>query len=172
MKLFLTILVLSTCLCCTTATVNNEQWFLFTDTLTHTQGYKDVHNVVKISAGKYTQCYTDTFTSYAIVAIASKGLYAINQNQELLYQVYVFDNGPDYAQDGLFRIVRNNKIGYANATTGAVVIAPEFDGAYPFENGIAKVNKGCTSVTNGEHSAWLGGEWFYIDRKGEVIAPR
>jgi hypothetical protein len=33
------------------------------------------------------------------------------------YDVFIYDNGPDYEADGLIRVVKNGKIGYADAKT-------------------------------------------------------
>lgn len=84
-----------------------------------------------------------------------------------MYKVFPFDNGPDYAADGLFRIVTNNKIGYADEATGKVIIKPQFDCAFPFENGVAKVGLNCTTHSDGEHSYWTSNNWFYINKKGK-----
>ena len=81
--------------------------------------------------------------------------------------MFPFDNGPDYAADGLFRIMTNNKIGYADEATGKVIIKPQFDCAFPFENGVAKVGLNCTTHSDGEHSYWTSDNWFYIDKKGK-----
>ena len=34
----------------------------------------------------------------------------IDQNATKLFEVFKYDNGPDYLESGLFRIVRNGKI--------------------------------------------------------------
>ena len=68
--------------------------------------------------------FTDTFRTYAIVAGKNFVFVAIDRQQKVLYNVFPFDNGPDYASDGLFRILKNNKIGYADELTGKVIINP------------------------------------------------
>jgi hypothetical protein len=83
--------------------------------------------------------------------------------------VFLYDNEPDDASDGLFRIIKNMKIGYADATTGKVIIVPQFECAFPFENGRAKVSYNCTSKSYREHYAWISDNWFYIDKKGKKI---
>jgi WG containing repeat len=83
-----------------------------------------------------------------------------------LYAVFVYDNGPDYPSEGLIRVVKNGKIGYADAKTYAIVISPQFDCAYPFENGKAKVSTNCKTVADGEHRIWTSDEWQYVDKKG------
>ncbi len=87
------------------------------------------------------------------------------QNKEI-YEVFPFDNGPDTPSEGLIRIVKNGKIGYADANTYAVVIPPQFDCAYPFEKGKAKVSKNCKTIKEGEHSIWESDAWQFVDKKG------
>lgn len=84
-----------------------------------------------------------------------------------LYDVFIYDNGPDYEADGLIRIVKNGKIGYADAKTFAIVIEPQFDCAYPFEGGKAKVSNQCKTVKDGEHSVWESDAWQYVDKQGK-----
>ena len=52
---------------------------------------------------------------------------------------------------------------------GNIIIQPQFDCAYPFKNGKAKVGKGCNKKTDGEHSQWTDGKWYTIDKKGKII---
>ena len=55
------------------------------------------------------------------------------------YRPYRFDNGDDYIQDGMYRIVDNRgRIGYADEK-GKPVIKPRFAFGFPFKNGKAKV---------------------------------
>ena len=147
-------------------------WVSYTDEATDRQGYKNQDGKVVISPGKYSYCFTDTFKIFAIVASPDSGLIAIDRQENILYNVFLFDNGPDYPADGLFRILAHHKIGYADASTGNIVIRPQYDCAYPFEDGVAKVGIGCVTVPDGEHSRWTGGNWFYIDKKGERITDK
>ena len=87
----------------------------------------------------------------------------------VLYEIWPFDNGPDYPSEGLFRIVQNGKIGYADERTYQIAIAPQFDCAFPFENGKAKVSNQCKTVRDGEHNAWESDYWQYVDKKGALI---
>lgn len=123
-----------------------------------------------IPAGKYQRCYTDTFRNYAIVYNQHR-MVAIDRNETILYEVFMFDNGPDYPSEGLFRMIQNGKIGYADAENGQVVIPAQFDCAFPFENGKAKVSNACSTEKDGEYSLWTSNEWKYIDRTGKWINP-
>lgn len=91
----------------------------------------------------------------------------INRKKQTLYEVFPYDNGPDNPSEGLIRVVKNGKIGYADAKTYAIVIAPQFDCAYPFENGKAKVSNECQTVKEGEHSIWKSDVWKYVDKQGK-----
>lgn len=86
------------------------------------------------------------------------------------YDVFIYDNGPDYEADGLIRVVKNGKIGFADAKTYAIVIEPQFDCAFPFENGKAKVSNQCKTVKDGEHSVWESDAWQYLDKEGKLTA--
>lgn len=94
--------------------------------------------------------------------------YAIDRNENVLCNIFWYDNGPDYVSEGLFRIVVEEKIGYADATTGEIIIEPQFSCAYPFENGVAKVTYDCTTVQMDEHTIWNSNNWFFIDKFSKI----
>lgn len=132
--------------------------------------YVDKYGNVKIPPKKYTS-YTSVFRTYAIV-FGPGGLVAIDKKENVLYNVFVFDNGPDYPSEGLFRIIKNSKMGFANEETGEIEIEPVYDFAFPFENGLARVNVGGHSepVCEGsEYHKWVGGKSGVIDRKGILV---
>ena len=98
----------------------------------------------------------------------SKGKWVIMDSKKTtLYDVFVYDNGPDYASEGLIRVVKNGKIGYADAKSYTIVITPQYDCAFPFENGKAKVSNKCKTLKEGEHNTWTSDEWQYVDKKGK-----
>jgi hypothetical protein len=130
-------------------------------------GYVNQKGDTIIPIGKYQYCFLDTVTIYAIVGDHS-GIFAIDQKENRLYEVYWFDNGPDYIKDGLFRIKRSGKIGYANAN-GKIVIEPQFACANAFENGKAKVTLECELKKTGEYTSMISDNWFYIDPTGRKI---
>lgn len=99
---------------------------------------------------------------------AADGKWVIMDNKKtMLYEVFIYDNDPDYPSDGLIRVVKNNKIGYADAKTYEIVIEPQFDCAFPFENGKAKVSNQCKTVKDGEYSVWTSDAWQYVDKQGK-----
>ena len=88
-------------------------------------------------------------------------------------EVLAEDNGPDDYADGLVRIRRGGKIGYADRSF-RIAIAPRFDFAWPFAKGRALVCRGCRVEAAGpgkEHPAVAGGLWGYIDRAGREVVP-
>ncbi len=131
-------------------------------------GYVNSSGDTVIALGKYYYCYTDTLKDFAIVLKKDGKCVAIDKNDRELFRVYWFENGPDYLSDGLFRIIKNAKIGYANKM-GEVVIKPQFHCAFSFKDGRAKVSFRCKTVLSGEHRKWESLQWFYIDKTGKKI---
>lgn len=96
---------------------------------------------------------------------------AIDRNENILFEAYMFDNGPDWLVDGLFRMVRNGKIGYSDCN-GVIVIEPKYSCADQFEKGIARVALDCKIVENDtdpEHTSTESTTWFLIDKKGNKV---
>lgn len=163
------ILVFTGLIGCASSVKHDDYWVAFADAEYDNYGYVDHNGKVIIPLGKYTMCFTDTFRTYAIVLKQNAGYIAIDRNEHRLYNVFPFDNGPDYASDGLFRIIENDKIGYADEKTGNIVIKPQFDCAFPFENGKAKVSDSCNKKLEGEHMMWMADSWYYIDKAGNPV---
>lgn len=169
MRTFAILFLLIILSCCQHSVKKDDYLLSFQDSTSGAFGFKNQKGEIVIPEGKYQMCFTDTFKSYAIVALPKIGMVAIDRHQNVLYEVFPFDNGPDNASEGLFRIRANKKIGYANAATGAVVIRPQFDCAFPFENGQAKVSNKCYTIQEGEHQRWDSDQWYMIDRKGQKV---
>jgi hypothetical protein len=131
-------------------------------------GYLDYAGDTMIAAGKYSICFTDTFETFGIVFDENLGIIGINKAEEKLFNVFSYDNGPDYLSEGLFRIIIDDKIGYADEK-GKIVISPTFMCAYLFQNGKARVSFSCSKVADGEHSTWESEDWFYIDKNGKIV---
>lgn len=121
-----------------------------------------------IPYNKYFYCFTDTLKYFAIVIDYNTKCIAIDKNENVLFEVFWCDNGPDYFSEGLFRIKEKGKIGYANEK-GEIVILPQFECAFPFDNGIAKVSFECSTQQDFEHSKWISNNWFFIDKNGKRI---
>jgi hypothetical protein len=84
--------------------------------------------------------------------------------------VMVYDNGPDEFPDSLARSPVGQKVGYIDRRL-RLVIPAKYDGAFPFQHGVAVVCLGCTVVSDGDHSWYEGGAWGCIDRRGRELKP-
>lgn len=134
----------------------------------HSYGYLNAKGDTVIPFGKYEMYFTDTIKNFGIVLDKKRGFIGIDRHDKAIFQVFAYDNGPDYASEGLFRIIENGKIGYANEL-GEIVIPPRYECAYPFENGKAKVSIKCSKVIEDEHEMWNSNDWFMIDKKGKKV---
>jgi hypothetical protein len=124
-----------------------------------------------IPYGRFVQSFSDTIVTYGIVVEKTEDkfdLIGINQKGQRLYDVHWFDNGPDYLEEGLFRILRNGKTGFADST-GKIVIEPQFDCAFPFSNGRAKVAYDCAFEKDLDHITMKSDHWIFIDKTGKEI---
>jgi WG containing repeat len=119
------------------------------DSTAGTYGYRTVKGNILIPLGKYMECFSDTFRNYAIVFKSGNGIVAIDRQEHVLYNVFIFDNGPDDPSDGYFRITHDGKVGYADSFTGKIIIKPQFGCAWPFEHGVAKVSLECRTKSDG-----------------------
>ena len=138
-----------------------------------TLGYVDSSGKVIIPAGKYPYLFTDVFDKIAFVLLKDKkGVYAIKRKKKVLFQVCSFELGPDIISNGLFRIIENGKIGFANMN-GKIVIKPNWGFIFPFqENGLAIFcEKGNWIWIDKEHRKFSGGKWGAMDTKGNIVIP-
>lgn len=149
-------------------TASSDYLLLAEDPASGAYGYYNEKGELVVPFGKYAMCLTDTFRTHAVV-LKEKEFVVIDRQETVLYQVFKYDNGPDFSVDGLFRIVQNGKIGYADAATYQVVIQPQFDCAFPFEDGVARVSNNCKTKKEGEHSIWISDDWKAIDKQGNFI---
>jgi len=135
----------------------------------YTTGYINMKNDTIIELGKYFPIYTDTFSRIAIVGESKDGIIGIDRNQKKIFNVHVFDNGPDEISEGLFRIFTGKKYGFADMN--GIQIKPKYNFVYPFSEGLAAVNLGGIMVDDylKEHKIITGGKWGFIDKKGRVV---
>lgn len=132
--------------------------------------YLNAQKDTVIPFGVYTYCGSDKITQIGFVQKQGKIICLNNRGQEL-FEVFQYDNGPDYPSEGLFRIVdKDGKIGFAD-TTGHVVITPQFAFAYPFADGKAEVTKEGKPQPIGKdgYSTWKSKNWYYINKEGNII---
>lgn len=144
-----------------------------TSKLLEEYGYANSEGKMIIPFGKYPYVYMDTMKTIGFVRTNKRGIWAINTKGQELFRGFTLDNGPDYVQEGLFRMYdKRGKIGFANML-GKIIIQPQYEGAFPFTDGLAPVCKGCISqkVPNGEYYQWAKGKWGYIDKTGKVVIP-
>jgi WG containing repeat len=112
-----------------------------------------------------------TFDSRGLAAVWSREhgwMYVNRRGAVLITGVQSMDNFADSFHDGLVRVVRDNKYGFADRK-GRLVIDPVYDGAMNFEKGRAKVCKGCKIETKDEYSFFSGGEWWSINTMGDRV---
>ncbi|MDO1451955.1 WG repeat-containing protein [Rhodocytophaga aerolata] len=127
-----------------------------------------------IPLGKYAYYGTDSLIHYAnVIEYPNDSTFgrqiAINRDQKVLFDLVMFDNGPEPFVEGLTRVSRNGKMGYANET-GKVVIPCIYDYAKQFYQGKAEVTFEAVEYMDGdEHRRVESEEWFEIDRKGNKI---
>lgn len=143
----------------------NDTLYIDYDEVTELPFYKNVDGDTVIPVGVYINAITDKFIDFMVVVDSNAQAFAIDRNLDTMYQVYWYDNGPDYIEDGLFRMVENGKIGYANAK-GEIVLRPMYACAGPFQNGFAQVAYECERYPEGEFTAEKSNEWFLIDHEG------
>ena len=79
------------------------------------------------------------------------------------------DNGAEDFVDGRARSKLDGKIGYIDRNL-RLVIPRRYDGAMPFQRGVAEVCVGCSPASDGEHGWHAGGRWLLVDRNGRELA--
>ncbi|MFH1298093.1 MAG: WG repeat-containing protein [Bacteroidota bacterium] len=108
------------------------------------------------------------YNNFVVRYIPELGFAAIGNKGNFLFEVFPYDNGPDYPSEGLIRIRENGKIGYADLH-GNIVISPSFEFAYPFRGGVALICAEGALEEEGEHSVWKESKWGAIDKTGRII---
>jgi hypothetical protein len=133
-----------------------------------TSGYTTPEGDTIVPIGKYVHCFSDTIFDIGFVLKEGTTCMAIDKTGKELYQVKWYDNGPDYISEGLFRMIKDGKTGYANEK-GEIVIKPLYECADPFEGGKARVSLKCELKPDGEHTLMISDGWFFIDKMGKKI---
>src|SRR4051812_44872191 len=91
-------------------------------------GYMNKQGELIIPVGKYEACFSDEFTWFATVLTKGENacICAVDRNDNVLFEVFLFDNQPDEISDGMIRIVNaEGKIGYADHT-GKIIVEPVY----------------------------------------------
>lgn len=156
----------------------SKPWIAFSDSTTELYGYKDLQGNIRIKP-QYAAVETDTFKTIAIILNAKEGWVAISKEQEILFKPFIFDNGPDEFSNGLIRIEKDKKVGFADET-GKIIIPPIYDLALPFHGNYTAFYSGGKQICAGEnipeadceHFEWIGGKWGIINKANDtLIAP-
>jgi hypothetical protein len=125
-----------------------------------------------IPFGHYYYYGTDTLIHFAYVVEISDDQHwyiAIDRNENILFDLVNVDNlQPDTFHEGLLRVRRDEKVGFANRF-GQIVIPCIYLAAYNFENGQTEVTLKGTEYHDGERKGFKDTEWFKIDKKGNRI---
>jgi hypothetical protein len=129
-------------------------------------GFKSKNGEIIMKA-QFDHTYTDTFYTMAIVLKNNEWI-GIDRNEKIILIPFMYDNGPDYVKEGLFRFIENNKIGFADLE-GNKKILPQFDFATQFEDGLSEYTLGGHRIyeKDGENWYWAGGyENGYLNKIG------
>ena len=118
-------------------------------------GYKDSKGHVVIAPRlKYAYEFKEGGIAAAVDGDAS--FVFIDTSGKVIAHAFAYDNGPDYFQEGVARIVDDKgKVGFID-DKGTIAIAPRFDEADSFCHGKAAVRE--------------GGKQLWIDKHGEPTA--
>ncbi|MDB4990382.1 MAG: hypothetical protein JWN04_5560 [Myxococcaceae bacterium] len=93
------------------------------------------------SSGHTKEAFRQKAGDEPVAVVVAGKLYYMNAAGRAA-PVLLFGNGPDYFVEGLARTVRNSKVGFID-TALIERIAPRWDFAFPFEQGVAIVCQGC-----------------------------
>ncbi|MGN5537861.1 MULTISPECIES: WG repeat-containing protein [unclassified Alcaligenes] len=96
----------------------------------------------------------------------------VNHRGEALLRPFIYDNGPDYFEEGLARFVHDGKMGFHDEAL-RIWVPARYDFAFPFVNGKAQVGMDCHRVSDGEHRSVYCQHWDSIVHpvSGSTFAP-
>ncbi len=156
-------------LCSLSVSSQNDCWLHVTNSK-GLHAFVDKTGNIKIPYGKYKFILSDTLCYFAYVYEYEGGVVAINREDKIIFRPVIIDNLlPDLPSEGLFRIIDNGKIGFANLK-GEVTIPPQFEAVKSFKNDIAAYCVGCQMKydTITEYGYWSDGKWGFINKSGEI----
>ncbi len=116
----------------------------------------------------------DSYRKKPFNGLATDGAYS--RSGELLYEAFVFDNGPDYFTEGRQRFVYDGKMGFVNRL-GDVTVPARYTFVEPYRNGVAYACLDCVYTvldsTDKEHCCgFTGASYELIDKGGRVLARK
>jgi hypothetical protein len=168
MKIIFAVLIIQT-FACFAAAENQNYLVRYSETVNgeEMEGYKTQDGQIVIKA-KYGIAIPDKM--YGIAFVISDGQWVcIDRKENVILYPFIYDNGPDYIVEGLFRFVENNKIGFADSDAN-IIIPAEFDFADYFREGLSKFAYGGYKEYDDtkEHWIWTGEEEIgYINKFGQ-----
>lgn len=115
----------------------NYNRHVFEDAKTGLKGYRDGAGQVVISA-RYPAAWEFRVGGVAAVVDGRTPFIYIDPAGRTLANAYALDNGPDYFQEGIARIVEHGKIGFMT-DRGRIIVPPHFERASSFCHGHAEV---------------------------------
>jgi hypothetical protein len=137
-------------------------------------GYLNKGGDTIVQAGKYNNLPEKIKKPLIVQCTGESNKWVMINNDALeMYRIYAFGGDPDSFNEGLLRIIQDDKIGFINRK-GQIIISPEYCQATPFFKGKSIVNVNATKVdksaTDTQNSIlWEGGNWGVIDTKGNVV---
>jgi WG containing repeat len=111
------------------------------------------HTPPAVTTGTCEPDATQALDSVRLTDGSSNPWRFIDHDKRPLATPFLYDNGPDYFQEGFARIVdASGKFGFI-AASGSIVVPPRYDFVYPYCHGIAKTA--------------LDGKAGYLDTNGQ-----
>ncbi|ULH08633.1 WG repeat-containing protein [Alcaligenes faecalis] len=98
-----------------------------------------------------------------------QGWVYVNERGEAVLRPFIYDNGPDYFEEGLARFVAKGKMGFHDQSL-KIWIPARYDFAFPFVDGKAKVGMDCKFIPHGEHRSVRCQHWENISNP--LTAPK
>lgn len=129
----------------------NHDRFAFVEPITQRYGFKNAAGAIVIAPNLRFAYEFGPGGVAAAVDDNTRFVY-VDTKGRVIARAYAFDNGPDYFQEGVARIVDDRgKIGFVTER-GEIAIPPTYDAAEGFCHGVAEVT--------------ADGATFHVDRRG------
>lgn len=141
--------------------------FVFEDT-TGLFGFRNAAGEIVIYP-RFLHAYAFTPGGIAAVIDGDARPAFIDTSGRVIAEAFFYDNGPDYFTERRARIVVDGKVGFIDER-GSIIVRPAYDWASAFCHGLSVVCVGCVK-TPGEHGAWVGGSWGFVDPVERVAVP-
>lgn len=151
--------------------VTNEEYLQYGSDV----AFVNIQGDTIVPFGNFAFFGTDTLNYYANVLLyANDSTYGrpvgIDRTGNILFDLVNYDNGPDYFNEGLTRVQRNGKMGFANKR-GEIVIKCQYAFARWFYDGVAQVTFEAKQYRDvDEHLRVESDTWFEVDKQGNQIA--